>query len=72
MATLYASPDNQVIERGFFTFPAITGSSNTGASSSSSGTASDGTTYVTSAASSVLITDVKRQSQWAIDAQKGV
>jgi hypothetical protein len=69
MATLYASPDNQVIERGFFTFPAITGSSNTGASSSS-GTASDGTTYVTSAASSVLISDVKRQSQWAIDAQK--
>ena len=69
MATLYASPDNQVIERGFFTFPAISGST-LAAASSSSGTASDGTTYVTSAASSVLITDVKRQSQWAIDAQK--
>jgi len=68
MVTLYAKPQTQVIERGFFTFPAL--SSSTVSSSSSSGTASDGTTYVTSAASSVLISDVKRQSEWAIKAQK--
>ena len=68
MVTLKSN--DQIIERGVYQFPAITGAVNTITSTSSSGTASDGTTYVTSAASSVLITDVKRQSQWAIDAQK--
>lgn len=68
MVTLTAN--NQIIERGTYQFPAITGAVNSNAPTSSSGAASDGTTYVTSAASSVLITDVKRQSQWAVDAQK--
>jgi hypothetical protein len=67
MVTLTAS--NQIIERGTYQFPAITGAG-TSISTTLSGTASDGTTYVTSAAASVLITDVKRQSQWAINAQK--
>jgi hypothetical protein len=59
-------------ERGIYSFPAITGGSaaSPASSSTASGTASDGTTYVTAAASSVLISDVKRQSEWAINAQK--
>jgi len=68
MVTL--ASNSQLIERGYYTFPAITGGSSASAAASSSGTASDGTTYVTAAASSVLISDVKRQSQWAVDAQK--
>ena len=61
------------LDKGEYTFPAILAKPNTTVSTgtpSSSGTASDGTTYVTSAAANVLISDVKRQMNWAIEAQK--
>jgi len=68
------SGTSDVLDQGQYILPAIearpsTTSSGT-AGATSSGTASDGTTYVTSAASSVLISDVKRQMNWAIEAQK--
>lgn len=62
-----------VLDSGMFTLEAIPKRPETSTSSgtpTSSGTASDGTTYVTAAASSVLISDVKRQMNWAIEAQK--
>jgi hypothetical protein len=64
-----------VLDQGQYILPAIearpdTATSSGTAGATSSGTASDGTTYVTSAASSVLISDVKRQMNWAIEAQK--
>lgn len=62
-----------VLDQGEYTLPVIEARASTTTSSgtpTSSGTASDGTTYVTSAASSVLISDVKRQMNWAIEAQK--
>ena len=63
-----------VLDQGEYILPAIearaaTATSSGTAGATSSGTASDGTTYVTSAASSVLISDVKRQMNWAIEAQ---
>ena len=65
--------DGGVLDQGEYGLPAIEPRLDTTISSgtpTSSGTASDGTTYVTSAASSVLISDVKRQMNWAIEAQK--
>lgn len=67
--------DGGVLDQGEYLLPAIeprasTATSSGTAGATSSGTASDGTTYVTSAASSVLISDVKRQMNWAIEAQK--
>ena len=62
-----------VLDEGQFNLPAIEARGSTTVSTgtpTSSGTASDGTTYVTAAASSVLISDVKRQMNWAIEAQK--
>lgn len=59
--------DGNVLDQGEYNLPAIEPRAPT---ATSSGTASDGTTYVTSAASSVLISDVKRQMNWAIEAQK--
>lgn len=69
------SGDAGVLDQGEYILPAIearldTATSSGTAGATSSGTASDGTTYVTSAASSVLISDVKRQMNWAIEAQK--
>lgn len=61
--------DVGVLDQGGYDLPAIEPRSDT-TTTTSSGTASDGTTYVTSAASSVLISDVKRQMNWAIEAQK--
>ena len=69
----YAFDSTNFLDKGEYTFPAILARSNTAVSTgspSSSGTASDGTTYVTSAASAVLISDVKRQMNWAVGAQK--
>ena len=62
-----------MLDQGEYTISAIEARAATTTSSgtpTSSGTASDGTTYVTAAASSVLISDVKRQMNWAIEAQK--
>ena len=69
------SGNADVLDHGEYMLPAIearldTATSSGTAGATSSGTASDGTTYVTSAASSVLISDVKRQMNWAIEAQK--
>jgi hypothetical protein len=67
------SRDVGVLDHGEYNLLAIEARPDTATSSgtpTSSGTASDGTTYVTSAASSVLISDVKRQMIWAIKAQK--
>lgn len=61
-----------VLDQGEYNLQPIEPRGSSAASSgtpTSSGTASDGTTYVTSAASSVLISDVKRQMNWAIEAQ---
>ena len=71
--TPYGFDSNNFLDKGEYAFPPILARSNTAVSSgtpSSSGTASDGSTYVTSAASSVLISDVKRQMNWAVGAQK--
>jgi hypothetical protein len=62
--------DSNVLDAGEFTLSAISTTLSTAAAPTSSGTASDGSTYVTSAASSVLISDVKRQMNWAVGAQK--
>ena len=66
--------DGGVLDHGEYILPTIEARAATTAVStgtpSSSGTASDGTTYVTSAAANVLISDVKRQMNWAIEAQK--
>ena len=68
------SGDGGVLDQGEYTLPAIEAraatTTSTGTAGATSGTASDGTNYVTSAASSVLISDVKRQMNWAIEAQK--
>jgi hypothetical protein len=68
------SVDGGVLDQGEYILPAIEARAATAAVSSgapsSSGAASDGTTYVTSAAANVLISDVKRQMNWAIEAQK--
>jgi hypothetical protein len=72
-ATMSFVANANVLDSGMFTLEAIPKRSETSTSSgtpTSSGTASDGTTYVTAAASSVLISDVKRQMNWAIEAQK--
>ena len=61
------SGDIGVLDQGEYTLPAIEARAATTATTA--GTASDGTTYVTAAASSVLISDVKRQMNWAIEAQ---
>ena len=69
----YGFDSANFLDKGEYTFPAILARPNTAVSTgspSSSGTASDGSTYVTSAASSVLISDVKRQMNWAVGAQK--
>lgn len=61
------------LDKGLYTFPEILARPTTAVSTgapTSSGTASDGTTYVTSAAANVLISDVKRQMNWAVEAQK--
>ena len=63
----FTTSDGNVLDQGEYNLPAIEARAST---TTSSGTASDGTTYVTSAASSVLISDVKRQMNWAIEAQK--
>jgi len=68
----YNFTSTNFLDAGEYTFPAIPKRASTAVSSgspTSSGTASDGTTYVTSAASSVLISDVKRQMNWAVEAQ---
>jgi len=65
--------DGNVLDAGEFTLSTITKGANAAASTgtpSSTGTATDGTTYVTSAASSVLISNVKEQMNWAVQAQK--
>ena len=65
--------DGNVLDAGEFTLAAISKAANAAASTgtpTSTGTASDGTTYVTSAASSVLISHVKEQMKWAVQAQK--
>ena len=67
--------DGGVLDHGEYILPAIEARAasavSTGTSGpTSSGTASDGTTYVTSAAANVLISDVKRQMNWAVEAQK--
>ena len=65
--------DGNVLDAGEFTLSAITKAVNAAASTgtpTSSGTATDGTTYVTSSAASVLISNVKEQMNWAIQAQK--
>jgi len=65
--------DGGVLDQGEYILPAIEARAATTVSTgtpTSSGTASDGTTYVTSAAANVLISDVKRQMNWAIEAQK--
>ena len=62
-----------VLDQGEYNLSAIEARGSTTISTgtpTSSGTASDGTTYVTSAASAVLISDVKRQMNWGIEAQK--
>jgi hypothetical protein len=63
---------NNFLDEGEYVFPAIAskGSTSSVGAPTSAGTASDGSTYVTSAASSVLISDVKRQMNAAIEAQK--
>jgi hypothetical protein len=58
----YGFSTTNFLDAGEYIFPAI--------AAKSSATTSDGTTYVASASSSVLISDVKRQMNWAIDAQK--
>ena len=65
----YGFSTTNFLDAGEYSFPAIASKSSVTSSSGTSGTASDGTTYVTSASSSVLISDVKRQMNWAIDAQ---
>ena len=65
--------DGNVLDAGEFTLSAIPKATNAAATSgtpTSTGTATDGTTYVTSAASSVLISNVKEQMNWAVQAQK--
>ena len=65
--------DGGVLDQGEYILPGIEARAATTVSTgtpSSSGTASDGTTYVTSAAANVLISDVKRQMNWAVEAQK--
>ena len=65
--------DGGVLDQGEYILPAIEARAATTVSTgtpTSSGTASDGTTYVTSAAANVLISDVKRQMNWAVEAQK--
>ena len=66
--------DGGVLDQGEYILPAIEARAATTAVSTgtptTSGTASDGTTYVTSAAANVLISDVKRQMNWAVEAQK--
>jgi len=67
------SVDGGVLDQGEYTLPAIearAATTTTTGTPTTAGTASDGTTYVTAAASSVLISDVKRQMNWAIEAQK--
>ena len=65
----YGFSTTNFLDAGEYSFPAIASKSSVTTSSGTSGTASDGTTYVASASSSVLISDVKRQMNWAIEAQ---
>lgn len=65
----YSFSTTNFLDAGEYTFPAIATKSSVTTSSGTSGSASDGTTYVSSASSSVLISDVKRQMNWAIEAQ---
>ena len=70
---VYNFSSTNFLDAGEYTFPAIQSKTSSAVSTgtpTSAGTASDGTTYVTAAASSVLISDVKRQMNWAIEAQK--
>jgi len=65
--------DGNVLDAGEFTLSAIPRAANAAASTgtpTSTGTATDGTTYVTSAAASVLISHVKDQMKNAVQAQK--
>lgn len=73
VGAVYNFTSTNFLDAGEYTFPAIQKRAATAVSSgtpTSSGTASDGTSYVTSAASSVLVSDVKRQMNWAVEAQK--
>ena len=73
-ATSIKFTDNSnVLDAGQFTFPEIIKAKSnvvTTGGATSTGTASDGTTYVTSAAASVLISYVKDQMKNAVRAQK--
>lgn len=65
----YNFSSTNFLDAGEYTSPAIAAKSSMATVSTSSGTASDGTSYVASSSSSVLISDVKRQMNWAIEAQ---
>jgi len=65
----YNFSSTNFLDAGEYTSPTIAAKSSTGIGSTSSGTASDGTSYVASSSSSALISDVKRQMNWAIEAQ---
>jgi len=64
----FSFTSDNFLDAGEYTSPVIAskGATSSVGASTSAGTASDGSTYVTSAASSVLISDVKRQMNWAI------
>jgi len=69
----FTDAGTNILDAGEFTFPEITKATNAAVTSgapTSSGTATDGTTYVTSAAASVLISYVKDQMKNAVQAQK--
>jgi len=68
----FSFTSDNFLDAGEYTSPVIAskGATSSVGAPTSAGTASDGSTYVTSAASSVLISDVKRQMNWAVEAQK--
>ena len=65
----YNFSSTNFLDAGEYTSPAIAAKPAAATGSTSSGTASDGTSYVASSSSSALISDVKRQMNWAIEAQ---
>jgi hypothetical protein len=66
---VYGFSSTNFLDAGEYTFPSIASKPAVAGSADTSGSASDGTSYVASASSSILISDVKRQMNWAIDAQ---
>ena len=66
---VYGFSSTNFLDAGEYTFPTIASKPAVAGSSDTSGSATDGTSYVASASSSVLISDVKRQMNWAVDAQ---